>query len=537
MKKPRKQDKEVSYWESMADGVIGLLLVILLILLLLILYLMRAKDDDFIGDSTDHGEENGGSGYTADWEHADNDNNGRDGDGDYDDDDGGGGGYPYEDPDPGMGEGDGSDKAAVLVQVVDGETERTIKKAGITFELYNSSSALQILSTYYPVKVDYKRYQTDQDGMFYLPEKIRLGTYYLNEMTEIDGYDPAENWEFAPDRDYDWDDPYLVSVKVYPSKNIVRIQLRDAVSKEALNGASFDIVAAENIATKDGTTRYKQGDIADTVEITENGYGESKELYLGKYLIRQKTAPEYYSCILTDTSVEVKNKSVADVPPLNELAERKTAYTVKVTDALYEDKPVKGASFRVTADGGQTVGTPTTNEKGEFVLDNLKKNVTYHVTQTSTAENYKMDQEDHAFTVDERGLINDKETDELLVSNSIVRVSFSVRDKLLKRNVSDISMALLDSSGKVVQKWNSSAVNNVIEGLAPGEYRIVIDGNEEKAYPVVVGDVVEIQEYVFDKWTAMDIALIVAACLAAAGIIAGLSFVIRRRSKNRKVEE
>ena len=45
---------------------------------------------------------------------------------------GGGGGdnadEEFEDPDPGAGEGDGSDRAAVFVQVMDGETNRTIKK-------------------------------------------------------------------------------------------------------------------------------------------------------------------------------------------------------------------------------------------------------------------------------------------------------------------------------------------------------------------------------------------------------------------------
>ena len=95
MKKPRKRDNEVSYWESMADGVIGLLLCILLILMLLILYLMRAKDDDFIGDSNQHGEENGGHGYTYDWEHADT---GDDGDDEHDEkyeNSGGGGGGGY----------------------------------------------------------------------------------------------------------------------------------------------------------------------------------------------------------------------------------------------------------------------------------------------------------------------------------------------------------------------------------------------------------------------------------------------------------
>lgn len=538
MKKPGKRDNEVSYWESMADGVIGLLLCVLLILMILILYLMKATDNQ--GDYEENNYEAGGYGATHPHDYERADENGEDDEEDEDEEyhaGGGGGGYPYEDPDPGMGEGDGSDKAAVLVQVVDGETLRTIKKQGIQFELYNSASALQVLSTYYPVKTDYKKYETDKDGVFYLPEKIRIGTYYLHQLTGIDGYDLVGNWEFAPDQDYDWDEPFLVSVEVFPSKNIVRLKLTDADTGEPLTGASFEIVAAENIATKDGTTRYKQGDIADTIEVDEEGYAESKELYLGKYFIRQKTVPEYYSCILTNTSVVVKSKSEEATPALNELKEQKTAIHIKVVDALYDNQPVSDAVFDVTSGSGERVGTVTADTNGEALLTELKKGYTYHIKQTASAKNYKIDQTDYSFTVNDKGLVNGKEVESLVVLNGIVRASFSVRDKLFKGQLSDVNITLLNDQGAVVQNWNTSAVDNIIEGLAPGEYRIVINGDEANAHSIVVNDVVELQEFVFTKWTPLDIGSIVLASLVAAGLIAILIIVLRRRGRKKSSEE
>lgn len=538
MKKPDKRDNEITYWESMADGVIGLLLCVLLILMLLILYLMKATDN--LGDNDEDNFEAGGYGITHpyDYEHADEE----EGEDEEDEEEdvthgGGGGGFPYEDPDPGMGEGDGSDKAAVLVQVVDGETLRTIKKKGIQFELYNSASALQVLSTYYPVKTDYKKYETDKDGVFYLPEKIRLGTYYLHDLTPIDGYDLVGNWEFVPDRDYDWDEPFLVSVEVFPSKNIVRLQLNDADDGTALSGASFEIVAAENITTKDGTTRYKQGEIADTVDVDENGYGESKELYLGKYLIRQKTVPEYYSCILSDKSVEVKSKSEAAVPALNELREQKTTLQVKVTDALYENQPIANAVFEITTGNGDRVGNLTTDSNGEAVLRDLQKGLTYKIKQTASAKNYKIDPAEYAYTVNEKGLINGKEAESVTIQNSIVRAAFSVRDKLFGSQLSDINVTLMDDNGKVIQSWNTSAVENIIEGLVPGEYRVVLSGDESRAYSIVVNDVVELQEFSFTKWTPLDIGSIVLAIIWAAGVAAILIWIFRRRSRKNLSEE
>lgn len=538
MKRSGKRDNEISYWESMADGVVALLLCVLLILMLLILYLMHAADKEYVGESDDQGAENGGYGYTYEhsYEYAEErDDDGGKADDDYDDD-GGGGGKPYDDPDPGMGEGDGSDKAAVLVQVVDGETQRTIKKSGLKFELYSMSSALQVLSTYYPVKVDYKLFETDKEGMFYLPEKIVLGTYYLHDLTPIDGYDPAGNWEFTVDDDYDWDDPYLVSVEVYPSKNIIRLQVKDAESGDKLSGASFDIVAAENIVTQDGSTRLKQGDIADTIETDQDGYGESKELYLGNYYIRQRNVPEYYSVIKNDTAVEVKNKSVEAEPPLNELREEKTAIEITVADALYEDQMISGATLEVTASSGENMGTVKTDSNGKAVVSNLKKGSTYVVTQQATVGKYKKDPDKYSFTVSDDGLINGNSTESLLIRNGIVRASFSVEDKFFRNKLSDINVVLLDQSGKVIQSWNTSAVDNVIEGIEPGEYKVVVSGDNEHAYTVRVDDVVELQQFRFEKLTIVDIGSIAAGIAAVVLLIAALTILNRRRKNNKKAE-
>lgn len=58
-----------------------------------------------------------------------------------------------------------------------------------------------------------------------------------------------------------------------------------------LPGAVFDIAAAEDIYTPDGTLRAKAGDIVDTVTTQSDGMAASKALYLGKYVITEKQAP------------------------------------------------------------------------------------------------------------------------------------------------------------------------------------------------------------------------------------------------------
>ena len=50
------------------------------------------------------------------------------------------------------------------------------------------------------------------------------------------------------------------------------------------------VVAAEDIATLDGTVRYTAGQVVDTIECDEEGYGESQELYLGTYTSSRRQA-------------------------------------------------------------------------------------------------------------------------------------------------------------------------------------------------------------------------------------------------------
>ena len=554
-KKQKRNYNEVNYWESMADSMVGLLLCVLLITMLLIMYLVRVPDNDYVdvteGDNyeafqdSDPGGGNHAYGQIDDsdgdaWEtgHTDGtEDSGDDGGGLS----GGGGGednenYKYEDPDPGAGEGDGSDRAAVLVQVVDGETGRTIKKVGMQFELYGSNSALQVLSTYYPKKVDYKNFQTDSSGTFYLPEKIVLAGYQLHALSTIEGYDLAENIDFTIDKSYDWDDPFVVSVPVYPSKNSISIQVKDVDNGEAVTGATFNVVATEDIVTQDGTTRYKEGKIVDTISVDEDGAGESSELYLGNYLLRQDEVPQYYAKITADTPVTVKSKSDASTKGVQELSMDRTNVKVVVTDALKNSLYLEGARFTLTEDGGRVVNRLTTDKNGRFTVTDLKKNTTYHIQQLSTASDYQVDPADHTFTVNGEGLIDGNSETELTVRNRIIRISIGIKDQIFQGQVSDVNVALRDSEGNVVKTWSTTGMELTLEGIPEGEYQIIINGNENQASRITVRDVTEIQEFQFRKWTIADIGTLLALGLICIGLVA-LTVVTTKHHKQRKQEE
>lgn len=548
MKKHKRKYDEVNYWESMADSMVGLLLFVLLILLLLIMYVVQIPDDDLGNTYQQNTVVDDGGGNYGNYDESDEDgdtyNDDHDSGSDLDEGGGGTGGAgdtddeknKFEDPDPGAGNGEGSNKAAVYVQVVDEETGVTIKKKGIEFELYGSGSALQVLSTYYPKKTDYKKYQTDESGVFYLPEKLYLASYYLHALSTIKGYDIADNVNFTLNEAYDWDDPYILTVPMHPSKNIIRVQLVDKDNGENISDATFDVIASENIVTQDGTTRYREGDVVDTIELDENGYGESKEIYLGKYQLRQNKVPEFYAKTSEDTAVEVKSKTEAAVPAVTEITEEKTSVTVSLTDALYDTKYISGAKFELSAESGGKSETYKTDDKGRFTITDLKKNTTYHIKQVSAVSDYEMSNEDYSFTVNGDGLIDGKETEEIKVTNRIIRISVGIKDKLFRGQVSDVNIAIHDAEDNTVKVWDSTGLEQIIEGLTPGEYMVIINGNKDQAQKIRVEDKTELQAFSFEQWTVADIGAIIGVSFVVIGMIVILVIVGKRR-RQRKIED
>ena len=63
-------------------------------------------------------------------------------------------------------------------------------------------------------------------------------------------------------------------------------------------GAVYEITAAEDIVTLDGTVRANKGEVVDTVTTGKDGTVKSKELYLGKYEVKEITAP--YGMVLNE---------------------------------------------------------------------------------------------------------------------------------------------------------------------------------------------------------------------------------------------
>ncbi|MGN1370250.1 MAG: collagen binding domain-containing protein [Aristaeellaceae bacterium] len=558
--KNRKQYEEVGYWESMSDVMTGLLLCVLLVVLLLILYLIRIPDEEHVdtqfGDSyADYYDPDDGGGnwgypyvidddkhedypYRPDYKDNESGGGGGTGDGDGDTDGEHEKDYDFEDPDPGIGEGLGLDKTAIFVQIVDGETQSTIKRKGVTYELYSSDDTLQTLSTYYPAKTDYTKYETNADGVFFLPEKIALGSYYLHGLTAVPGYEITDKAAFTVDESRDWSYPYVVTVELYPARNVIRIQMRDRDTGRTVSGGAFNIIAQTDIITLDGTLRFQAGQIVDTVTLDESGYGESRELYMGEYRLVQTVTPEYYAALDESPLVTVQQSSRSGKSATTTISAQRTTMRVTLADALYPAMGLSGATFTLSTGDGTVLRTLTTDAHGQMLLNELQANTTYRLRQTGAGENYTMDLADHTFRVDSRGLIDGEPTAEMRLTNSIVRVAIGVRGKLVSGLVSDESVALYDSEGNLLKIWTSSALEQELEGLAPGEYRLVFNGSVENGRPIIVRQTHEMQHFYLQIWTRSDITMVLIASTVAVGLVAlAIVLLVMRRKRKRALGE
>lgn len=540
-KRRQDPDAEYNFWQPATDMMSALVYVLLLIIALLGLYLLSNYTG--LEEPSSSSEEAASSGWHDDdydgWHDggADDDPGDGDGDGRYDQQiiqtGGGGGGYDED-----------GVKAAVFAELIDEETERRIQEAGVRFELYRTDTAhlingsLQTLNTYYPEKISYREYETTGKGTFYLPEKIWQGSYYFRQLSEPEGYDAAADTYYDVDRMYDWPEPYIVQIRVAPCKNIIRLQMNDAETQQPVGGGTFRVIAAEDIITKDGTVRYTQGQQVDTITCDETGYGESVELYLGKYTVQQQSSPNYYTIMQQDLDAEVEKKNGSD-PELHKIDTEKTKIILNVTDEL-TSSALEGAVFTVANRRTGTTQTVATDGAGQIRLTDLDKSTTYLIREQQAPGNYRPDDTDHTVTVAADGRIDGAGSTTLDITNRLLRVSISAVDTVLRSNTEGEQLSLYNEQDQLIRSWTSSDSGQLFTDLTEGSYYVVrgkADPANARKYPFTVQDTASTQNWTVPVFTLRSAVALAVLAVVAAGVVWLLVFlwgILARRRKARK---
>ena len=204
----------------------------------------------------------------------------------------------------------------------DAETGKTIPYAGAGFKIYDPDGNPVTMTFTYPTPTTIDVFYTNAEGSLVTPEKLSFGKgYSIVEMQAPYGYVLDETpVYFDVTEDNSTEESGVTVVKVdkpnMAQKGTITVEKTGEVffgvsvtggtdeggkelptiyqpqyEKRGLPGAVYEIVAAEDIVTPDGTVRNTKGEVVDTVTTDENGVAKSRELYLGKYEVREITAP------------------------------------------------------------------------------------------------------------------------------------------------------------------------------------------------------------------------------------------------------
>lgn len=193
----------------------------------------------------------------------------------------------------------------------DKETNKQIAYEGAGFEIYDSNNHRVSMQFTYPEVTEIHTFYTNSEGYLITPEKLPYGDYTLKEVQAPYGYVlDSTPIPFTITQENSFTDTGVTVVKVkardMSQKGVIEITKSGEIFKSVnekegiytpiyensnLANAVFEIYAAEDIVTLDGTTRCYKGEKIDEITTGKNGIAKSKELYLGKYNIIEKTAP------------------------------------------------------------------------------------------------------------------------------------------------------------------------------------------------------------------------------------------------------
>lgn len=115
------------------------------------------------------------------------------------------------------------------------------------------------MTTHYPNTQVLDRFTTDENGQFVFPEKLKYGTYYLREIQAPDGYLlNGQELPFTVTKDAGWENPIVVKFEDENAMGKIELSKFEEGFSNQLKGAVFEIRAAEDIVTPDGTIRLKR---------------------------------------------------------------------------------------------------------------------------------------------------------------------------------------------------------------------------------------------------------------------------------------
>lgn len=342
----------------------------------------------------------------------------------------------------------------IKVVKLDAETGKQIAYEGAGFEIYDSDGHRVNMQFTYPEVTTIHTFYTNSEGYLITPEKLPYGDYTLKEVQAPYGYVlDSTPIPFTVTQENSSTDTGVTVVKVkardIAQKGIIEITKEGEILSSVgmlgggyidengndvefpityspiyetknLANAVFQIYAAEDIVTLDETVRAYQGELVDEITTADNGIAKSKELYLGKYTVIEKTAPNTFvnangqydieltyagqNVSVTSTALSVFNERQRVSVSLEKIMEQNEIFrlgnnneTLSVQFGIYANEDITAADGSVIpADSLITYGNCDENGKLSFNCD-LPIGCKFYAKEMATDEHYILSNAHYTF--------------------------------------------------------------------------------------------------------------------------------------------
>ena len=304
-----------------------------------------------------------------------------------------------------------------------------------------------------------------------LPE----GDYEWREISTADGYMISSKKAITVTADKTAKTEFINKASA-PDKGKITIHKRDAETRADLEGAKFEVAAAEDIYVGNGYCIYPKGTVIDTITTGADGIAETtKAIYKGySYTVTEIEAPKGYSISDEPTQtiklVEQQAEFVVDFD--NE--QNTIPFEITKTD-ISTGELIPDCSFEILNENKEQVITGTTDENGiaHFQLAIGK----YFYREISAPDIYEIDDTPYPFEITENDDIVKAEMTNKKKSGSI-KVTKTTTGNLNIEGIKFFATGISDTNKDL--KFEATTNENgvaMFDKLVIGKYVITEDGS------------------------------------------------------------
>lgn len=345
----------------------------------------------------------------------------------------------------------------LVIKKADETTGEALK--GAEFTVYKMQGGQWVTYTKAEWKDKYKAYR----ALNLHAEDSEGGKFKVVETKNPTGYTGTWEHEFTAEKE----GVVTLTLDATNARKTGQITItKTGENNKKLSGAVFEIKAAKDIKTAGGTTLVAANTVVDTVTTDGNGSAASKQLELGQYIVKEKTAPDGYVLDTTEHAVTLDDSHTS----VNVAIQNQKNAIVLQKVSKNDGTVMEGVTFHIWNDDKSYDKTQKTDSNGRITIDGVKDG-TWHYQETATKDGYVLDNAVKDFTVSD-GKVNGQSNLTITVENDYTKLDLAKVDSGTGENISGAKLSLLDSNGRLVESWTSGSTPHRIEKLKPGQYTL-----------------------------------------------------------------